>query len=303
MIQVVTQFAGGVFLILLAGCVLLATYYFTYAVIWGGFNFGIASFWQLAFGKATHLHHQWISRICFTFILLLFIENFRIHREYWSSYTVKYKVSPAATWWTGGLGAGVALLANADASAKIISDILLTGPRLLMAGVLSFAQAIKFTSFNRAECALALVCLLKAPHRVSLTELLRNVPTLTPVSLLFQLQGIEGVLLLGKAPAGFTLTPELRAELAALPGKIEIEPEEAGEDHSQDTPSEDDPYRILGLTPPCSLDEIKAAYGRCAKEFNPDHFANEVPEFRAWAEERTAAINAAYEALLNQAEQ
>jgi hypothetical protein len=71
-------------------------------------------------------------------------------------------------------------------------------------------------------------------------------------------------------------------------------------DLNQTTNVENENYSILGLAPPCSLDEVKAAYRQCMKEYHPDRFTNEKPEFRQWAEERTKAINAAYERLLEE---
>lgn len=74
----------------------------------------------------------------------------------------------------------------------------------------------------------------------------------------------------------------------------------AGANLNQTTNVENENYSILGLTPPCSLDELKAAYRQCIKDCHPDRFTTETPEFRQWAEERAKVINAAYEALLNE---
>lgn len=64
-------------------------------------------------------------------------------------------------------------------------------------------------------------------------------------------------------------------------------------------PSSDDPYIVLGLVPGASDDEVRAAYRRLVKLYHPDrHMADGTPpEFIRVAEERMAAINAAYASL------
>lgn len=55
-------------------------------------------------------------------------------------------------------------------------------------------------------------------------------------------------------------------------------------------------YRILGVTPIASEDEIKRAYRGLAKHYHPDTMP---PEKRDWAREQMARINAAYQVLHN----
>lgn len=68
-------------------------------------------------------------------------------------------------------------------------------------------------------------------------------------------------------------------------------------------PGEDDPYVVLGVEPGASTDVIRAAYRALVKRYHPDrHMAEGVPpEFIRVAEDRMAAINAAYAALRWQA--
>ena len=55
-------------------------------------------------------------------------------------------------------------------------------------------------------------------------------------------------------------------------------------------------YRIMGLPPSATEEEIKAAYRRLAWLYHPD--ANP-PQFRRWAEARMRLLNEAYEVLSN----
>jgi DnaJ like chaperone protein len=66
--------------------------------------------------------------------------------------------------------------------------------------------------------------------------------------------------------------------------------------------SDDNPWAVLGIAPGATPDEIKAAWRRLVKAHHPDrHLAEGVPpEFIRVAEERMAAINAAYARLTGQ---
>jgi hypothetical protein len=56
-------------------------------------------------------------------------------------------------------------------------------------------------------------------------------------------------------------------------------------------------YKLFGLVPPASRDEISSAYHRLAAMYHPDKVAHLAPEFKALAEERMKEINAAYSLL------
>lgn len=58
-----------------------------------------------------------------------------------------------------------------------------------------------------------------------------------------------------------------------------------------------DPYAILELTPPASVEQIRRQYRLLAHAWHPDKFHS--PEQRQQAEERLKAINAAYETLMD----
>jgi len=61
----------------------------------------------------------------------------------------------------------------------------------------------------------------------------------------------------------------------------------------------DDPHAILGISRSATRKQIRQAYVALLKKYHPDRVAHLGEEFRALAEERTQAINRAYEALLN----
>jgi molecular chaperone DnaJ len=58
----------------------------------------------------------------------------------------------------------------------------------------------------------------------------------------------------------------------------------------------DDPYKILGVSPDASDDEIKQAYRRLAKQYHPDRNPDD-----AYAAKKMQEINAAYEQIKNPA--
>src|SRR5260370_32592803 len=56
-------------------------------------------------------------------------------------------------------------------------------------------------------------------------------------------------------------------------------------------------YKILGIRPDATQAEIKEAWNFSIKAFHPDKFAGSSPRQHAVAQERTKAINEAYEVL------
>ncbi len=62
---------------------------------------------------------------------------------------------------------------------------------------------------------------------------------------------------------------------------------------------EEDPYKILGVEPGASPDEIKAAYRRAVAKYHPDKVTHLGREFQEMAHRKLVAIQRAYEALMH----
>ena len=56
-----------------------------------------------------------------------------------------------------------------------------------------------------------------------------------------------------------------------------------------------DPYKVLGVSPSATDDEIRTAYRTLAKKYHPDRYASASKEMQEQASERTKLINAAYD--------
>ena len=57
-----------------------------------------------------------------------------------------------------------------------------------------------------------------------------------------------------------------------------------------------DPYKILGVSPTASDDEIKAAYRAQAKKYHPDNYDDDNP-LKDLAKEKMQEINLAYDEI------
>ena len=58
-----------------------------------------------------------------------------------------------------------------------------------------------------------------------------------------------------------------------------------------------DPYKVLGVAPDASDDEIKKAYRKMAAKYHPDKFATKSDQEKKNAEEKFKEINEAYAIL------
>jgi hypothetical protein len=292
----VIRILSAVILLALGIVVLIGTFLFAYAVIWVGYNMGVSSISELLFGKRLHLSHNLLLVICSSFICLLFFENAFVERDYWSQYSVG-RSQWSDLWIAGLLGSLASLLVNADTSAKIISDLLLIGPRLIEGAFRSIRSMLRLGRINIAVCAYSIEVLVKRNTPVSLTELQTGLSAQTAFS---QLSELGTVLLVRKEPLKVVLDPDLREQLRSLFGVVAAgTSNEAADERPVMVNSTVRPlYELLGISPAASLDEIRRAYRKSMKQWHPDVFNGNSEAAAQAAEEKAKQIIAAYETLV-----
>ena len=272
---------------------LIITFFFTWLIV-GVSLFGLAVFSELAFGKPLKMSPDWEPVICGFFLVLLFVENCRTNREYLSCFVLQHKVVPAG----GLLGALISLLANSDATGKIVADTLFTGPRVVTYSILTLHRMFRLMKTDRETASATLAILVRRLHRMPLNELSIKLFGRDPMETLLLLQELDCILFLSKEPAGTILTEKTRKELNHLLGsKIDCKPAPAEEPMATRASEDLDYYELLGLQPGASLADIKAAYRSRIKQCHPDKFIGRGADFHQLAEERAKALNEAYEIL------
>lgn len=192
---------------LLAGAaVLFLTFWFAYAVIWFCFP-GVSAVSQLTFSKKLKLAHEWRLACSGVFIVLLFIQHFRTNPWHWGNYG---EVDSHRAWALGrAFGPFGALLSAPGASANIITDIFMSGPRLITGAWNLWRESRRFGAMDE-DCCSQLLVILAGRHSAVPFEELREAGW---EEWFGQLRCIEGVIFLEK---GISLSPELRRELLNL---------------------------------------------------------------------------------------
>jgi len=293
--RVAREAAANVFLASLALAasvvVLGITFFFSYAVVWFGFNLGVASFSRLLFNSSVHISHPMILLVCWVFVVLLFIGNARTSREYLDTLPKRNYV-PSASMPGGVFGALGTLLAYPGASARMITDLLFTGPRLVVVAWGALKKALRLVRMDIEGCSRVLAVLGSSDSRVSCDELaeLSAVPDADRV--LSQLRDIDGVVFLSLEPPGLTLTSELREELPAVLGN------QAGRGATAGNVAAGTICELLGVPSDASFEEIETAYERWIRQAPPDRNSRSAKESQNPVEDQVRAINAAYEAFL-----
>ena len=213
--QVALRFLSAIALLVLAAITLAIAFFFTYAIVWFGYNFGVSAVSELLFNRRQHVSHHTILTICWCFVALLFLTNACVRRDYWTSGSFS-KNQWSSLWMAGVAGSLGALLVNANVSAKSITDILLTGPRLIGASIRSFYGALFLVRADLRACAEALTVLASRNSSVSAAELSDSLGCSNPQEIFAQLLALNTVLLLRAEPPTVTLNPDLRDHLQQL---------------------------------------------------------------------------------------
>jgi hypothetical protein len=298
-LQVLESLFISFFTLAIGSVVLIVTFLLAGLVVQAGMM-GVSGFSDLFLDRKFHFPLEGVLVVSLLFLVLLFVESFRTRRDYLGYYKLQNQAGPMTGLW----GAMVALLANPDASGKIIADLLFIGPRLVTWSVMHLVRIVQLLRTDTQFVSEVLSILSRRLHRTSFGELTKLLTGRDPMKALIQLQEIDCVLFLIKEPAGVILTPETREELDQLPGqriyfdKSYFESRPPREEPIAAPPVEDaEYYELLGVKPLASFVEIKSAYRKRIKQCHPDKFAARGPEFRQLAEERAKALNEAYAIL------
>jgi len=193
--------------LLAATLVLFFTFWFTYAIVWFG-SWGVSATIEMVWNKKVHLSHEWVLILSGIFLVLLFVQHIRTDPSHWGDYPSRNYASSPALQWRAGLGGALGtMLLYPGASANMIADILLTGPRLTMGAWKFEKQARQAARLDDENCASLLAFLVSRPMVVSYDEL-RDAGW---ENWLPQLRSINGVNFLER---GLSLSQDLRFELA-----------------------------------------------------------------------------------------
>jgi len=203
---VASNFLFGLLAFVAGIVILFFTFWFTYAVVYI-IGDGFSSLCKSVFNKEIQVSH--ITRLICSgvFIVLLFIQHFRTSPWYWGNYPHRDYASTFAV--RHHFGAGAALLLHPRASANMIADILLSGPRLTVGALNMVSQALRFRRMDESGCAQLLAFLASKPGVVPYDDL-RSAGW---EDWFPHLGCIEGVVFLER---GLSLSSELRNELATL---------------------------------------------------------------------------------------
>jgi hypothetical protein len=194
--------AGGILILFL-------TFWFAYAVIWFG-TYGVSAAADLLFSKKLHVSHEIRLVGSGLFVVLLVIQHFRTDPNHWGDYPERNYVSSPALQMQGGafLGMGF-MLAYPGASANMVADILLVGPRLVTGGWGLMRKGFQMKKLDENGCAELLAFLCSQPKAAPYEDL----KSAGWEPWFAQVCHIEGVQFL---KSGLLLSDELRTELGFL---------------------------------------------------------------------------------------
>jgi hypothetical protein len=193
---------------------LFLIFWLAYAVLFIG-EYGISAIYELIWNRKFHLAHGWRMIVSALFVIFLFIEWMRRSPEDFGNYGTIHSPpgASALVFYDGAFGAFSMLLANPQASASMITEILYVGPRLVL-GAGTLARAARgWQKLDFADCARALEQLAASNRAVTDEDFLAMRPDMDWIKTKSDLARIPGLVILEK---GVSLTEELRDELSAL---------------------------------------------------------------------------------------
>jgi hypothetical protein len=204
----------GSVLALLAGVLILfLTFWLADVVLFVG-QWGVSAFMELCFNRGFHISHFWRLIISGIFLAALFAEWFRRRNMEFGNYgkVRSFPGAQALVLYDGVAGALAMLLANPQASSTMITEILYTGPRLIM-GAISLAHKARSPHFDTEGCSQILQQLASKERAVTYEELNTTKSEFEKTKLHDNLAQIRGIVFLEK---GLGLTDDLREELSGL---------------------------------------------------------------------------------------
>ncbi len=282
---------------LAGGAALLALIFFlAYGIVWFGFNHGVSAIANLLFGRRLQIPHAAIVAISAAFLALLFVENARVSRDYWTDYGVPRTRS--VLWLTGILGAIAALLGNVGSSTRMSADLLLSGPRLIMAAGRALRRCHRLFFVDLRRLALGVSSLASRTSPASLSDLVAESPHSSPEGVLTDLLALQAVILLRPNPPLITLDPDLREEILHRFGRAVPEAESDRKSPPVGTGPDAALLALFGLPPSASRDDLRTAFRKTMKQCHPDLFSGASETVRQAAEQKTQELLAAYETLL-----
>jgi DnaJ-domain-containing protein 1 len=146
---------------------------------------------------------------------------------------------------------------------------------------------------------LALAIILIVLYAISPLDLIPDVPGVGWVDDLILIGVLIWFLMTrraGESPGDFYR--RYRGYKRPSPGQGESRYEEKRDGEAPRDHEGGDPFKILGVEPGASPDEIKAAYRRAVAKYHPDKVTHLGKEFQEMAHKKLVAIQRAYEALM-----
>ncbi|RMD83143.1 MAG: hypothetical protein D6820_02700 [Lentisphaerae bacterium] len=187
--------------------VLYITYWTAYACIYIGFN------WVIPHSPSVR---SWVSVV---FLVLLFIGNARTSREYLTEYSFSTGTATdkIVYIWVSSIGrvSNINPLApdSMHSFVKMITDVLYTGPRVVVFGITKLGKAYHLATLDVTGCAAVIRILLEAGRKVPFVEISEKLPSLNLSKVFNDLRYVDGVIFLSTEPPGLALGSTLKDEL------------------------------------------------------------------------------------------